>query len=527
MAEALRSTIEKSTKIDNGPPIRYQLQLKRDNLDKKKDEESKLRKFTYGECEHKYLKKTILLVGATGSGKSTLVNVLVNYVMGVEFTDRLWFEAVSDESPGTESQTSAVSVYEVFGFEGTVVPYSLTIIDTPGYGHTEGIENDEMIIKLLQDLFCLPGVVDTVNAVGLVMKATENRLDERTAYIFNSVTSLFGKDMEQNIVIMITHSSGRKAKDALKALKDAKILCATQKNEPVYFQFDNCQKQTIEDDSDDDEAAKQAFMKSSKGMKKFTTFLETTKPQSLKATVEVMKERIRLTACIQNLKERVKELEMKQTAITKNKEELSRYKQQMEENKDFTVEIDVTYKEPEPINAWWDNKAVTCKKCEENCHHPGCTWVWSPNWCEVMKDGKCTSCSGKCPVEDHEKDKFRYVTKTKTITQTLNEMQKKYKKNKDMTETVTTLLQALENEKSQLQQAKVKCLDEAFDLLEKLEKIALNVDSVSTCVHLEFLIEKMENGDDEKLQKLTRMRDQMSKKIKAATKYFSKLSLKS
>uniref|UniRef100_A0A3B4AVY5 AIG1-type G domain-containing protein n=1 Tax=Periophthalmus magnuspinnatus TaxID=409849 RepID=A0A3B4AVY5_9GOBI len=389
--------LQKRQKIHDGPPARYQLQMKRVNLDKESDEEFKLRKFTLGECDPRYVNRTILLVGETGSGKSTLINALVNFVMGVEFEDKVWFEVISDEKERhlCESQTTAVSVYEIFGFEGKTVPYSLTIIDTPGYGDTKGLEHDNMITEKLKDLFCHPEGVDTVSAVGLVVKATENKLDERMAYVFNSITSLFGKDMEQKIVVMMTHSDGGKPKNALKALEEAKILCARDsKNEPVYFQFNNRQKETIEDDSDEKEA-QNAFKISNKGMKKFTKFLETSKPQSLKTTVKVIKERIRLTACVQNLKERVKDVEKKQEVIRKNREELARCEEEMEKNKDFKVNIEETYKE-KVKRSWWNKKAVTCNICEENCHR-SCTWAMSPSWCEVMRDEKCTSCSGKCP----------------------------------------------------------------------------------------------------------------------------------
>lgn len=41
--------------------------------------------------------KTIMLVGATGSGKSTLVDGIVNYVMGVSFDDPFRFTLVQLE----------------------------------------------------------------------------------------------------------------------------------------------------------------------------------------------------------------------------------------------------------------------------------------------------------------------------------------------------------------------------------------------------------------------------------------------
>uniref|UniRef100_A0A8C6UNB2 AIG1-type G domain-containing protein n=1 Tax=Neogobius melanostomus TaxID=47308 RepID=A0A8C6UNB2_9GOBI len=378
MSSKLERCKSESIRTHHGPPERYQLQLKRVNLDKLPDNESKLRRFTLGECDPKYQNRTILMVGATGTGKSTLINALVNYVMGVTFEDKVWFEIIADEKdrPQSDSQTSEVSVYEVFGFEGTVVPYSLTIIDTPGYGDTRGKEFDDIVTKKLQDLFTVPEGVAVIDVVGLVLKASENRLDERMAYIFNSVTSLFGKDMEKNIVTMMTHSDGAKPTNALQALKDANIKCAIDEQKlPIHFLFNNRQKEEIEVDKRAERAARNAFETTEDGMKDFTDFLGQSKPQSLKSTVKVMKERIRLTACIQNLKERVNEVEMKQMEIQSERAQLGNFTREMMENKDFTFQAQEPYKAKEKINDWWDNKAVTCGRCEENCHYQDVPWL--------------------------------------------------------------------------------------------------------------------------------------------------------
>lgn len=52
--------------------------------------------------------KTIMLVGATGSGKSTLVDGIVNYVMGVSFDDPFRFTLVQleEEEKKTHNQVT-------------------------------------------------------------------------------------------------------------------------------------------------------------------------------------------------------------------------------------------------------------------------------------------------------------------------------------------------------------------------------------------------------------------------------------
>lgn len=50
-----------------------------------------------GEYKQTEIEKTIMLVGATGSGKSTLVDGIVNYVMGVSFEDPFRFSLIQLE----------------------------------------------------------------------------------------------------------------------------------------------------------------------------------------------------------------------------------------------------------------------------------------------------------------------------------------------------------------------------------------------------------------------------------------------
>ncbi|XP_051268002.1 uncharacterized protein LOC127370206 isoform X1 [Dicentrarchus labrax] len=513
--------------IHSGSPAVYQLKPKKENI-------GTIRRMTLGEKDLTKTNRTILFLGETGTGKSTLINTLVNYTMGVKWEDKVWFQIVEDEKEEkrsqSETQTSDVIVYEIFGFEDKTLPYSLTIIDTPGYGGTRGIEHDVIISHRLFDLFRSEDGVHEINAVGLVLKATECRLNDRLSYIFDSVMSLFGKDMEKNIVPLITHSNGRTPTNVLKALEAVSIKFAKdEKNQPVHFLFDNCQH---EDRTEDTEYLECADKISTEGLRQFTDFLEKTEPQKLKTTVDVLNERIRLTACIQNLKERVEFIELKQKEIQQTEEALKKYEQEMKNNEKFTVEVDEVYKDKEPIDGgMWGlvfyAAATCCTVCEENCHHPGCTMAWKPGHCEVMKGGRCTVCTKKCPVSAHVKEKWIYVNKTRKVQKTLEDVKEKYEKNKTERESRLSLLENLKKKTEELQKDKDQWLEESFQHVVKLEQIALNAVSLSTLVHLDFLIEKMkEKGDTEKVQKLEEMKSGVDKGTRAALRYkFMRLKL--
>ena len=94
--------------------------------------------------------KTLLLVGMTGTGKSTLLDALINYIHDVRYEDEVRLRLVSlteeeekKQDNQARSQTDHITVYKIKWVPGMNIDYNITLIDTPGMGDTRGLKYDK------------------------------------------------------------------------------------------------------------------------------------------------------------------------------------------------------------------------------------------------------------------------------------------------------------------------------------------------------------------------------------------------
>ncbi|XP_063048823.1 uncharacterized protein LOC134442712, partial [Engraulis encrasicolus] len=457
-----------------------------------------IRRWTFGEMDPNSMMKTILLVGETGAGKTTLLNTMVNYMLGVEREDRIWFEITEDnkKKSQTESQTAMVTVYEVFVETSCL---SLQIIDTPGYGSTGGAAFDLEVAESLLCLFRSEKGVREITVVGLVVKVGQNRLTDSQSYILNAILSLFGNDIDKRMVPLITHSDGMSVDNIIASLDKAEVPYAkdNRNGKPVYFMFNNRQSEAYEKGFEDLHLS--AWELAYRNMELFLKFLNDWDETQVRMTEDVLRERKGLEALVSKLQDDIEMEEGKQNELWQTQKALEENRTKLDKNKDFTFLVEETFMDKAPIDLPWymlTTKAMCCTVCKENCHYPGCWWLDDLFKCSVMKDGRCTVCTGKCPVSNHVRERWFYKPKKRLVQKNTVDLRKQYGKQENIAKN-------LEKEINESKVQMKKLLEEAYNCIDKLECIALQKDSMCLLIHLDFLMEKMmETEDEEKVKKL-------------------------
>ncbi|XDV42521.1 hypothetical protein PO909_011165 [Leuciscus waleckii] len=508
-----------SKRLHSESPSVYKLPLKEEDMDV-----DGCRWYNLGkECMRQ--NRTIMLLGATGSGKSTLINGMINYIVGVEWKDNFRFQLIEEDQTRSqsESQTSEATVYKINYQEGFKVPFSLTIVDTPGFGDTRGIGRDREITEQIRRLFTSANGVSEIDAVCFVTQASLARLTATQRYVFDSILSIFGKDVAENIQMLVTFADGKQP-PVLEAISASGVPCP--KNDiglPVHFKFNNsalfadnrsssdraCDEGSDEDDDNFDEMF---WNMGAKSMVKFFTALKKITTKSLLMTQEVLKERKHLETAVEGLQPQVKAGLAKLEEIRTTKEKIKEHETAMTSNENFEIEVDVI--KPVKIQLTKKGEYITnCQKCSITCHYP-CAIAddAQKHGCASMdRTGRCTVCPGKCIWNVHFNQTYSWEYVQVKEKQTLLELKDKYKKATKEKMTVQELIERQEEEIVHLQDMIVSLMNQSAQSITRLQEIALRPNPLTTPEYIDMLIEgeksEAKEGYTARIQSLEAMKE--------------------
>ena len=357
----------------------------------------------------------VLLVGATGAGKSTLINGIANYVLGVRWEDSYRYKVIAEEPDVDQahSQTQRVASYTIHAVHPS--RFTVTVIDTPGFGEVE--ETNRHILTDLKQFLSVSGI-DSINAVGFVTEASSARLTPTQKYTFHSILNIFGNDIANSILLMATFADG-KTPPVVGALREAGVTF--QK----YFRFNNSALYPEEDDEDDDsldseDAEQTNFDEMFWGltMNSFKEFFE--QLVHMNSRQLNLNEREQLTLRLQGLTlkglwtvAKIEELKEEEKIVKQHKDDINA-------NRQFYYTVDAA--KPRPVE---HKESTNCTKCWFTCHEI-CSCPLPEDEekvkCVSMQKHYCTICPEKCNISYHTRSAVKYefcIVKDKRNSETL------------------------------------------------------------------------------------------------------------
>jgi hypothetical protein len=389
--------------------------------------------------------------------------------------------ASADQS---KSVTKWITAYTIPAQQGSCIPYDVTIIDTPGFGDTQGIQRDKEIIKQIKALFATkgPGGIDQLHGIGFVAQASLARLTHTQKYIFDSILAIFGKDVAKNVFMMITFADGQ-VPPVLEAVQASKI------SYDAHFKFNNS---ALYCDNKQSQFDKLFWEMGIASQSNFFTSLQRMSAISLSLTRKVLDEREQLEAIMTGLQDQIQRGLEKIERLRKTKEDVKDRKADIERNKNFQIktEIDATDKLPLEAGQYTTN----CTKCNYTCHYPCIIPNTSDKqYCGAMRgQSHCAVCPGKCHWTCHVNDSYRVVWTKKPHVETKEDLKRKYYDAKSGLSVTESIVQGLERELDKEGERVYSNIQKAQGCVQSLEKIALKPNPLSEVEYIELLIKSEE-----------------------------------
>jgi GTP-binding protein EngB required for normal cell division len=423
---------------------------------------------------------SLLVVGQTGSGKTTLLNAFINALMDIEITDDFRYKIIIENF--NHRMTDSVNIYNIKP-QGNLPP--IKIIDTPGFGDDRGIAQDKIIRDQIVDTF--KKRLNTINAICFVAKSSNARLTADQRYIFTSILDLFGKDVQENFVAMLTFSDGGEPR-IVPVLKEEifdKIIPHIKGN--WYYKFNNSAIYS----EDVNDMFTQMFWKL--GMKSFKGFIQQLVKiprKSLTQSKEVLKERQSLENSIKNLSNSLQMGLRTMESIRQTLDAIQNANLNINASKGFEVRTKVTVWKT--IDAPVGQYTTTCVRCNRTCHE-NCSYgpgESKEGCCAIGGNGYCTECPGRCHHSIHQNLPILLVSEEKEVVVTDKDLEKRYYDEKSKLSKQAQYINGLKNDFMHITMSCMNIQEQIKNSVDKLKKIALNSNSYESSEdYIDFLIE--------------------------------------
>jgi len=445
--------------------------------------------------------KTIIVLGQTGSGKTTLLNSLVNFILGVEFEDDFRYVIIDEKNvqgnnqvDETKSVTQNTTIYYIKKYKDFP---SIILIDTPGFGDTSGPDKDKIIIDDIKNTF--EKKLTKIDAICFVAQSSNVRLTANQNYIFSSVMSLFGKDIAENFIPMLTFCDANEPRIIDSLISNDSIfkpiLTAIQQYDPWYLKFNNSAIFT----SSISQFNKMFWDLAMASFKVFIEKLKNLPSKSLESSKNVLRARQSIEEDIIDFKQKLDEGLLIMQQIESTRTQIEKNEKKIKDSKNFTYKVKVTkFKKTELPSGVHTTNCMTCNRtCHKKCYFADDSE--KKNCCAIdKKTGKCKRCDNHCHWSCHKNLPYIFEYYEEEETKTYDNLKKEFFDSKSKVPEFQQILLGLETKYDN------KFID-CFEICEKLnrsvnelKRIALNANAnQKTEEYIKLLITSEERNRSE------------------------------
>ena len=450
---------------------------------------------------------TFLVIGETGNGKTTLINSFLNVVMGITIdTDFRYVIVEEDDNSQIHSKTKNVNIYNIKGKDGSL----FQIIDTPGYNDTKGMSQDKIISQKIFEAFQTQ--LTSINAICFVVKSDAFRLSPTQKYIFHSILDLFGDDVKENFIAMLTFCDGGNSL-VINTLKNKESIYSKiipHVKNPWYYKFNNSAFFSLK--------RKEKFTEMfwDLGKESFINFISRLKElpkKSLSQSIEVGKERQKLEGLIIMLQQKLKLCLNNVEQCKLEYKIINDLNKDIKDSQNYKVDITVPKVAKEQLKP--GIHTTTCLQCNRTCHD-NCNIKQDEYkyncWAMDKNSKKCRFCPNKCIWKMHTNVPYiiKYYSVKETIT--LEELKNKYDNSKSKKLDREKILEKINDKIFSLNAECLETQEEIKRAINRIKEIALMKDMITDEEHINSLIEseKQEHteGYKERIQYYNMLKEQ-------------------
>ena len=351
----------------------------------------------------------ILLLGASGVGKSTFINAFCNYFTYPSLDEALKGELQSliycefDDSKRDSSghlSTIKIVVGKPDIDEGVASPqagasctqrckaytfpvghpcWEIRFIDTPGILDTRGVDTDADNMKHI--LAFLAGY-EVLHAVCILLRPNEVRITNSLKYSIIQLLEKLHKDASPNILFCFTNSSSTRYRigDSLRLLEDMlkeiKVNINLRSNSSMYFfdseafRFQAIVKQGGDYDEEDYRDYERSWNKSAEEASRLISHILTLEPHRLKDTLSLNRVRSMLESIQKPLGDITANIQDNLQQIKKTKEELQKG---LSDISSYSHKLYIVEAYQETVSLPHPQTVCTEKKCEGKVCHEKCS----------------------------------------------------------------------------------------------------------------------------------------------------------